>query len=184
MATVVRTHVSRQAALLALKEAIHDTMGACVDDHASDEGRLNDALSDAFQTLWSRDEATIKLTLFDTYLNYPEGDTRNPPRTDFEFLLVSDPPGPLPRPGDASVPWSFGDEDLSEVFDAVDLPLCIQLDIEDMYDVPGLKDIVREHIRMAYPDVRATGEGFLRFVAETPGGPRTVSLRMVRRAAA
>ena len=183
MATVVRTQVSFQAALLALKEAVFACTGTDVDDHTTDEGRLNDALSDAYQTLWSRDEATIKVTLFDTYLNYPVGDPRNPPRSELEFLLVCDPPGPLPRPGDASVPWSFDEEDLSEVFDAVELPLTLQLDIEDMYDVPGLKDVVREHIRAAYPEVRAIGEGFLRFVAETPGGSKTVSLRMVRRAA-
>jgi hypothetical protein len=182
MATVIRVRVDFQAALVTLLRAVSDSTGVNLDEYSWEAGRLNDALSDAFASLWSRDEAPIRLTLFESYLPYPSGDSRNPPRTEFECLLVSDPPGPVPEAGDVSVPWMFGDE-IDDVVNAVDLAVCVQAGIEDMYDVPGLKDVVREHVRAAYREVRATGQGSVRFVAETPAGPKPVALRIVRRSA-
>ena len=182
MATVIRVRVDFQAALLTLKEVVREAIGVDLGEHSWEAGRLNDALSDAFPTLWSRDQAPLAVTLFTTYLPHPEGDPRSPPRTRFEWLLVADPPGPGPAAGDAPVPWVFGD-DLEDVVHAVDLPVCVQVGIEDMYDVPGLRDVLREHVRAAYQEVRATGAGLIRFVAETPAGSRPVALRMVRRAA-
>jgi len=179
---VIRVRVDFEAARLTLEQAVRDSIGVDLGAHDWEAGRLNDALSDVFRTLWSHDEATLAVTLFDAYLPYPDGDPRNPPRTEFEWSLVGDPPGPLPMPGDVSVPLVYGD-DIDDAVNAVDLRFCEQIDIEDMYDVPGLRDVLREHVRAAYAQVRARGEGVIRFVAETPAGPKPVDLRLVRRAA-
>jgi hypothetical protein len=182
MTIEIRVPLDFQAAVRVLKATVSDMMGVNLVDYSRDADRLNDAMSDAFQTLWSRDEATIKLTLFDSYLPFPRGDSRNAPRTEFECRVVAETPGPMPGPGDASVPWVWGN-DIDEAVNAVDWPVCTQLDIQDMYEVPGLKDVLREHVRAAYQDVLATGEGQIRFVAETPAGPKPVALRIVRRVA-
>jgi hypothetical protein len=182
MPLLIRVPLDFQAAVRILKAAMSDSTGVSLEEYSWDADRLNDALSDVFPVLWSRDQATIVLTLFERYLPYPEGDSRNAPPTQFECRVVPDTPGPMPEPGDASVPWMWGD-DMSEVVDAVDWPICLQVGIQDMYEIPGLKDVVREHARAAYRDVLATGEGHIRFVAETPDGPKPVALRIVRRTA-
>ena len=180
MPTEIRVPIDFQGALLVLKAAVSDSTGVNLDEYSWDADRLNDALSDGFSTLWSRDEVTLRLTLFEKYLPYPTGDSRNAPRTEFECRLVVDPPGPLPEAGDASVPWVW-DDDMGDVVNAVDWLVCSQLGIQDMYDVPGLKEVVGEHARAAYRDVKATGEGRMAFVAETPDGRKPVALRIVRR---
>jgi hypothetical protein len=182
MPTVIRVPLDFRAAVATLKAAVSDSTGVNLEVYTWDADRLNDAMSDVFPTLWSRDEATIKLTLFEKYLPYPTDDPRNVPPTEFECRVVAETPGPMPGPGDASVPWVWGD-DIDEAVNAVDWPVCKQLGIEDMYDVPGLKDVLREHVRAAYEEVRTTGEGYIRFVAELPAGQKPVALRIVRRVA-
>jgi hypothetical protein len=180
--TVIRVPVDFKAALRVLKTAVSDSTGVNLELHSWDSDQLNDALSDAFPSLWSRDEATIKLMLFEKYQPYPTDDPRNATPTELDCRLVAETPGPMPTADDASVPWMFGD-DIEDVVNAVDWPVCKQLGIEDMYEVPGLRDALSEHVRAAYQEVRASGEGHIRFVAELPAGPKSVALRMVRRAA-
>lgn len=181
MATEIRVRLDFPAAVRSLKAAVSDSTGVNLDEYSWDADRLNDAMSDGFSSLWSRGEVTLDVTLFEKYLPYPPGDSRNAPRTELVCRVVADPPGPSPEPGDVSVPWMWGD-DIDEVVNAVDWTVCTQVDIQDMHDVSGLKDVLREHLRAAYPDVRAAGAGWVRFVAETPAGAKPVSFRMVRRA--
>jgi hypothetical protein len=182
MPTVIRVPFDFRAAVLMLKAAASDSTGVDINEYSWDADRLNDAMSDVFPSLWSRDEATIKLTLFEKYLPYPPGDSRIVPPTEFECRVLAEAPGPMPEAGDVSVPWAWGD-DIEDVVNAVDWPVCKQLGIEDMYDVPGLRDVLSEHVRAAHQEVRATGEGYIRFVAELPAGPKPVALRIVRRVA-
>lgn len=183
MPTEIRVPLDFRAARRKLLDTVSESTGVNLDEYVRDVDRLNDALSDVFASLWLHDEATIALTLFTDYLPYAQGDARNAPPTPFACRLVAETPGPLPQPGDATVPWLYSDDDLEDIETAIELPLCRQLDIDNGYDAPGLRDQVQAHLHAAYQDVRRTGQGLLRFDFETPTGSKLVALRLVRRAA-
>ena len=147
---------------LALEGAIEGVLRAAPALSDWNKALVREALHvGALPELWSTGRASLSVALEDL-----------PPLA----LELRAAPPPAALPGDVIVPYAAADDLVA----LAELGICEALQIQDLYDVPDLRDQIGPLLAAAYAEVVVSGVGVVQGTIETAEGPRTYELRLVR----